>query len=108
MENVDAVTEIIMGVGVGTIAAGSYGFVQVGGHCPFVYCGGETSVAVVANEPIIPGATVTTDMIAGAGMGMSGSTETDIMEAALSPLIALQGLAANTSGYVEAFIKGLV
>jgi len=108
VENVDAVTEIIMGVGICTIDADSYGFIQVGGHCPAVYCGGTTSVAITANEPIIPGATVTADMIAGAGQGMSGSTETDIMEAALSPVIALQGLAANTAGYVEAFIKGLV
>jgi len=108
MENTDAVTDIIMGVGICTIAADSYGFVQIGGHCPAVYVGGTTNVAVTANEPIIPGATVATDTIAGAGMGMSGSTETDIMEAACSPVMALQSVAANTAGYVEAFIKGLV
>ena len=108
MENTDAVTEIIMGVGICTIDASSYGFIQIGGHCPAVYCGGTTSVAVTLNEPIIPGATVATDTIAGAGIGMSGSTETDIMEAALSPVIALQTLAADTAGYVEAYIKGLV
>jgi len=108
MENTDAGTEIIMGVGICTIAAGSYGFVQIGGHCPVVYCGGTTSAAVVMNEPIVPGATVTTDTIAGAGIGMAGSAETDIHEAHLSPLIALQALAANTAGHVEAFIKGLV
>ena len=108
VENVDAVTEIIMGVGINAITADYYGFIQVGGHCPAVYCGGTTSVAITANEPIIPGATVTTDMIAGAGQGMSGSTETDIMETVCSPVLALQALAANTAGYVEAFIKGLV
>lgn len=108
MENTDAGTEIIMGVGICTIDAGSYGFVQIGGHCSAVYCGGTTSAAIVANEPIVPGATVTADTIAGAGIGMAGSTETDIMEAALSPVIALQALAADTAGYVEAFIKGLV
>jgi len=108
MENVDASTEIVMGVAIGTIAAGSYGFIQVGGHCAAVYCGGTTSLAIVANEPIVPGATIATDMIAGAGMGMAGSLEADIKEAANTPVIALQALAANTQGYVEAFIKGLV
>ena len=108
MENTDAGTEVIMGIGICTIAAGSYGFVQIGGHHPGVYCGGTTSAAVVINEPIVPGATVTADTIAGAGIGMAGSTETDIMEAAVSPVIALQSLAADTAGYVEAFIKGLV
>jgi len=108
MENTDAGTEIIMGVGICTIDADSYGFVQVGGHCPAVYCGGTTSAAIVANEPIVPGATVATDTIAGAGIGMAGSAEADIHEAALSPVIALQALAADTAGHVEAFIKGLV
>jgi hypothetical protein len=108
MENTDAGTEIIMGVGICTIAAGSYGFVQVGGHCPTVYCGGTTSAAIVINEPIVPGATVVTDTIAGAGIGMAGSAEADMHEAALSPVIALQNLAADTAGWVEAFIKGLV
>ena len=108
MENTDAGTEIIMGIGICTIDADSYGFVQIGGHHPGVYCGGTTSAAVVINEPIVPGATVTADTIAGAGIGMAGSTETDIMEAAVSPVIALQSLAADTAGYVEAFIKGLV
>jgi hypothetical protein len=41
-------------------------------------------------------------------MGMAGSTEADIMEAAASPLRSLQAVAANTTGYVEAFIQGLV
>ena len=108
VENTDAGTEIIMGVGICTVAADSYGFIQVGGHCPVVYCGGTTSAAIVINEPIVPGATVTTDTIAGAGIGMAGSAEADMHEAAASPLIALQSLAADTAGWVEAFIKGLV
>jgi hypothetical protein len=108
IEPVNAATETIMGVAIGAITADSYGFIQVGGHCPAVLCGGTTSAAVVANEPLVPGATVATDTLAGACIGMAGSTETDIMEAANSPLIALQSLAADTAGYVEAFIKGLV
>ena len=93
---------------INTVAADSFGFIQIGGHCPAVAVGGTTSIAITANEPIIPGETVTTDMIAGAGQGMSGSTETDIMEAVCSPVIALQAVNANTAGYVEAFIEGLV
>jgi len=108
MENVDAATEIIMGVGIGAIAAGSYGFIQVGGHCPAVYCGGTTALAVVANEPIVCCATVTSEQIAGAGQGMAGSAEANMHQAFVSPVIALQALAADTAGHVEAFIKGLV
>ena len=108
MENVDAATEIIMGVGISTIDASSYGFIQVGGHCPAVYVGGTTAIAVTINEPIVPGATVTTDQIAGAGQGASGSEETNIMTVAASPVMALQSVNADTVGYVEAYIKGLV
>jgi len=108
MENTDAATEIVMGVAICTIAASSYGFIQVGGHCPAVYVGGTTSAAVVINEPIVPPTTVTANQIAGAGQGVTSSTEVDIMEAAVSPVIALQAVGANTPGYVEAFIKGLV
>ena len=105
---IDLGTAPIMGVAVGTIDAGSYGFVQIGGHCPAVLVGGTTSLAIVINEPLVPGITIATDMLAGAVMGVAGSTEADIMEVANSPLIALQAVAANTAGYVEAFIRGLV
>jgi hypothetical protein len=108
IEPTDAATEVVMGVAIGAITADSYGFVQIGGHCPAVLCGGTTSQAIVANEPIVPGATVATDTLAGAGIGVSGSTEVDLYEIAGSPVIALQALAADTAGYVEAFIKGLV
>jgi len=101
-------TELIRGVAVGTIAANSYGFIQVGGHCPAVAVGGTTSAAIIINEPLVAPTTVTTDMAAGSLQGMAGSTETDIMEAAASPLRSLQAVAANTAGFVEAFIQGIV
>ena len=103
VELVDADTEVIMGVCVGTIASGSYGFVQVDGHCPAVQAGHSTSAAIILNEPLVPVAAVP-----GAVQGMAGSAETDVMEAAASPLRALQAVGANTTGYVEAFIQGLV
>jgi hypothetical protein len=103
VELVDADTELIMGVCVGAIASGSYGFVQVGGHCPFVKAGHSTSAAIVLNEPLVPVAANP-----GAVQGMAGSGEADIMEAAASPLRALQAVGANTTGYVEAFIQGMV
>jgi len=103
VELVDADTELIMGVATGTISSGSYGFVQIGGHCPAVAAGHSSSAAIVLNEPLVP--------IAGnpgSVQGMAGSAEADIMEAAASPLRALQAVALNTTGYVEAFIQGMV
>jgi hypothetical protein len=103
VELVDADTELIMGVATGTISSGSYGFVQIGGHCPAVAAGHSSSAAIVLNEPLVP--------IAGnpgSVQGMAGSAEADIMEAAASPLRALQAVNANTTGYVEAFIQGMV
>ena len=108
IEPVDAATEIIMGIAIGAITAASYGFIQVGGHCPAVLVGGTTNLAVVLNEPLVPGATVATDTLAGALMGVAGSTEVNLMEVAASPILALQAVGANTAGYVEAFIRGLV
>ena len=103
VELVDAATELIMGVCIGTIASGSYGFIQVGGHCPAVLVGHTTSAAIILNEPL-----ATIAGVPGACQGMAGSDEADIMESAASPLIALQAVDADTTGYVEAFIKGLV
>lgn len=109
IEPIDAATEIVMGIAIGTITAGQYGFIQVGGHCPAVLVGGTTNLAVVANEPLFPGATVATDMLAGALMGgFAATSEPAIMQMACSPVIALQAVGANTAGYVEAFIQGLV
>jgi len=109
VEPIDAATEIVMGIAVGTITVDQYGFVQVGGHCPAVLVGGTTNLAVVANEPLFPGATVATDMLAGALMGGPAATsDTAIYAFAATPVIALQAVGANTAGYVEAFIQGLV
>ena len=109
VEPVSATTQIIMGIAVGTITVGQYGFIQVGGHCPAVLIGGTTNLEVVINEKLVPGATVATDMLAGALMGVMVATDdTGIYASAISPVIALQAVAANTAGYVEAFIQGLV
>lgn len=101
-------TGLIQGVAIGTVDADSYGFIQVGGHCPAVAVGGTTAAAVVINEPLVAPATIATDQAAGSCQGMAGSTEADIMEGLASPLRSLQAVAANTAGFVEAFIQGLV
>jgi len=103
VELTDAATEVIMGVACDDITSGYFGWVQVGGFCPMVTAGHSTSAAIVLNEPLVPVAGNP-----GAVQGMAGATEPDIMEAAASPLIALRAVGANTTGYVEAFIKGLV
>ncbi len=108
IEPIDAATRPVMGIAVGAIAASSFGFIQVGGHCPAVLVGGTTNAAIIIDEPLVPGATVATDTLAGALYGVAGSTEVDLMEVANTPVIALQAVAADTAGYVEAFIKGLV
>ena len=104
MEQTDADTELIMGVAAHAITSGQFGWIQVGGYCPVVKAGhGSTSAAIVVNEPLVPNSNS-----AGGVMGMAGSAETDIMEAAASPLRALRALNANTAGFVDAFIEGLV
>jgi len=109
VEPIDAATEIVMGIAVGTITVNQYGFVQIGGHCPAVLVGGTTNLAVVANEPLFPGATVATDMLAGALMGgLAATSDTGVLAMANTPVISLQAVGANTAGYVEAFIQGLV
>jgi hypothetical protein len=98
-----------MGIAIGTITVSQYGFIQVGGHCPAVLVGGTTNLAVVLNQKLVPGATIATDMLAGALMGVMVATDdTGIYASAISPVIALQAVAADTAGYVEAFIQGLV
>jgi len=109
VEPVNAATEIVMGIAIGTITVDQYGFIQIGGHCPAVLVGGTTSLAVVANEPLFPGATVATDMLAGALMGgLAATSDTAVFSMAATPVISLQAVGANTAGYVEAFIQGLV
>jgi len=97
MEKTDATTELIMGVAIGTITSGYFGWIQVGGHCRRVAAGHSTSAAIVLNEPLAPLASPE-----GAVQGQEGADEDDIFEASNSPLIALQAVAANTTGYIEA------
>ena len=92
-----------MGVSVGTIAAASYGFVQIGGHCPAVAVGSGTATAITINEPLVCCTTAP-----GSLMGVSGSTDADLMEVAVSPFFSLEAVGANTAGFIECFIRGLV
>ena len=96
VELTDADTETIVGVGVGTITATYYGFVQTGGLHPGVLCDGSNGTAVVLNEPIVPYGTDP-----GQGQGCTENDATSDFEVANSPLIAL---AASTTdaGYVPA------
>lgn len=103
MELIDGGAELVMGVCVGTITSGQYGFIQVGGHCPVVAVGSGTSTAITINEPLVACTTA-----AGSVMGVSGSTDADLMEVSATPLMSLQAVNADTAGYIEAFIKGLV
>jgi hypothetical protein len=102
VELTDAGTEFIQGVAIGTITSAYYGFVQVGGTCQAVLCDGSNGAAVVLNEPIVPYGTDP-----GQGQGMAGSTEADIMEAAMSPLVALEASAAD-AGFVPAYFRRTV
>lgn len=103
VELIDGAAELVMGVCVGTISSGSYGFIQVGGHCPAVAVGSGTATAITINEPLVACTTAP-----GSVMGVSGSTDADLMEVAATPLMSLQAVNADTTGYIEAFIKGLV
>ena len=100
VELTDAATEPIMGVAIGAINATRFGFVQVGGFCQAVLCDGSNGAAVVLNEPIVP---YSTDP--GQGQGMAGSGEADIMEAAASPLIALEASTTDAAFVPAYFIK---
>jgi len=96
MELTDAATEVIRGVGIGTITSGQYGFVQVGGLHPGVLCDGSNGNPTVVNEPIVPYASDP-----GQGQGRDGSAEADIVEMGLSPLVALDA-STTDAGYVPA------
>jgi len=103
VERTDATTEQIKGVAVGTITSGYFGFVQVGGFFRAVQVGHSTSAAIVLDEPLTPLAAVE-----GALQGMAGGDEADIFEATCSLLFSLQAVGANTTGYVQAFSKGIL
>jgi len=96
VELTDADTETIVGVGVGTITSGNYGFVQIGGIHSGVLCDGSNGTAVVLNEPVVPYGSDP-----GQGQGCTENDSTSDFEVANSPLIAL---AASTvdAGYVPA------
>lgn len=101
MEQVDAIDEFIMGVVAGDITSTYFGWMQVGGYCPVVKAGhASTSAAIVVNEALVPGSDA-----AGA---VQGVTEGEINEIGLSPLVAIRALGANTAGFTECYIKGLV
>ena len=105
MELLDADTEIVMGIGIGTISAGYYGFVQCGGFCPVVKVGHSTSAAIVLNELLRPVAAVP-GAFQGTAVGSDG--EAEIMQLACSPLIALEAVGANTPGYIPALFGRVV
>jgi len=100
VELVDGDTEQIQGVAVGTITSGYFGWIQIAGYVPAVAIGHSTSAAIVLNEPLVPVAGVP-----GSCQGMAGNAEGDIMEAACSPLMALDSANADTTGYMPAFMK---
>lgn len=101
VEKTDAGTELIRGVGITALTADYFGFVQVGGVTS-VLCDGDNGAAVVLNEPIVPYGTD-----AGQGQGMAGGDEADIMEAAASPLRALDA-STTDAGYVPAVFTSIV
>lgn len=102
VELTDAATETIVGVGIGDISSGYYGFVQVGGVHPGVLCDGDNGADVVANEIIVP---YSTDP--GQGQGYATADEAGDMEVANSPIVALDG-STQDAGYVPArFVREL-
>jgi hypothetical protein len=104
VELVDADTEVIKGIAIGTITATYYGFVQIGGFFRAVECGHSTSAAIVVNESVGP-----VSGNPGAVQGVvSSNAEADVHEAAASGLISCQAVAANTTGYIQAFSKGIL
>lgn len=105
MELTDGTTEVVQGIAIGTITSAYYGFVQVGGHCRRVAVGHSTSAAIVINEPLTPLATP-----AGSLQGVAAGTpnEAEIFTLIKSRVYALQAVNANTTGYVEAKIMGII
>lgn len=99
VELTDAALEPIRGVGIGTITANYYGFVQVGGFTD-VLCDGSNGAAVVQYEPITP---YGTDPGQGQGVDASTPAEADFNEY-LSPLIAMVACAVDAA-YVPAMFN---
>jgi len=103
VELCDATSEIIRGVVVNTIDAGSYGFIQTGGFVPDVLAGHSTSAAIVLNEPLVPLATPAGSV---EGVDFSSASEAEVLQACGIRLIALEALALNTVARVPAYIYG--
>jgi len=103
-EKVDASTEIIRGVAIGAITSGSYGWVQVGGYFQAIKAGHSTSDAIVLNEVVMPIGTDNEGAVEGA---VSSNAEADVHEASQG-LIALRAVAANTTGFITAYSRGIL
>ena len=99
VELIDADTEVITGVAIGTITADYYGWIQVAGHVMAVKAGHSTSNAIVLNEALVP-----VSGNPGAVQGRAGILEADLMEVGATPLISLQAVNADTTGFVEAIM----
>jgi len=102
MELVDAVTEHIRGVAIGTITANYYGFVQVGGVAQAVLGQFSTGDPAVLDEPLVAYNTTP-----GSAEGRSGTLDADLYYLTNSPLIALEASAVDAS-YVPAVFTHLV
>jgi hypothetical protein len=95
VELVDANTDTIAGVAVGTITTDYFGFVQVGGIHNGVLCDGSNGTPLILNETV--SSYGGTDP--GQGQGYATADEAGDQEVANSPLIAMQDSAVD-AGYV--------
>ncbi len=100
VELVDGDTEITIGVAIGTITIEYFGWIQIAGHVPAVQVGHSTSDAIVLNEPLVP-----VEGVPGSCQGMAGDDEADNMLSTCSPLLSLQAVSANVTGFVEALMR---
>lgn len=102
MELVDNSDEPIMAVAVEDIDSGQFGWVQVGGFVPAVEVGHTTAKAIILHEPMIP---IAANANAGSTQGLEGHALGEITDAFLSPLLALAAIAADTTGFIPAYMK---
>ena len=104
VELVDANTDTIAGVAIGTITVNQYGFVQVGGiHSGVLTDGSAGGTAIVLNETV--SSYGGTDP--GQGQGYATADEAGDMEVANSPLIAMQD-SAIAEGYTPCKFSRIV
>jgi len=100
VELVDDDEELIIGVAIGVITIEYFGWIQISGHVPAVQVGHSTSDAIVLDEPLVP-----VEGVPGACQGMAGDDEAANMLSTSSPLLSLQSVNANTTGFVEALMR---